>query len=657
MALLALMWLATGCPRSPSEQSGANVREPVVSFTEGAAVRALVVTPSYVFSAAGLGLERWNLETGQSLQLNAEHGLPGNQVTSMAYDVSRNWLWIATESGVTRYELQSESFSEIPPAPQVLGLMPMRSVVIEPAGDGGLWIGHPRGLYYTNSAGQWTETPIRGAVTALNRTRDGWMWIGTEEGIIALRPNGESYQYGIEQGCEITSVRFIATAPDDRPLVVGENQAGEQRVATISDSGCVSYRVGSNERWLSADPSPDGLILLTDGGLYTLLPAGDGEQGKGELRLTPSVSGDDTDGAVSAPYVINPLRSVELPAGAHIVASLPGPTSPSGVLVGTLNLGTAVLVPDKPIAWLRRSELVDDATLLTVACLDAQDCFLGTGSQGWRYRRSRFEPVDRGDSTALAFARSPSGEIYALVRTIEEHRLIVERLDGDTWAAIDGAELETPGIRAEPSFARFAPDGSLWMGVRYREELGGLEDYGVVQIDVDKGAARLHRNRRRRRQRGTLRIPPSATDATFFPDGEVWLASPVGAIQVRDGAVKVHREQEGLKTEVVRAVTASPGGLVFIASNVGVGSFGGERWSYPPALAEPCVDIDVGPDGRLWMATERGVAVYNGVDARFISTASASGDGLLEDQIDELVIDHLGRVWLRSALGVSMLAP
>ncbi|WP_428263531.1 hypothetical protein [Haliangium sp.] len=645
-ASLSLVLLATGCPRTPTPQDQSGPSERVSSFSEGSPVRALIAIPPHVFTASASGLDRWHLDTGQNLQLSAEHGLPGDRVESIAYEPSRSWLWIATEAGLTRYENQSGSFAEIPPPPQVLGLLPLTEVVVEPAGDGGVWLGHPRGLYYTNPGGQWTETPIRDRVTALHRSRDGWLWIGTDTGLIALRPEGESYRYDKSQGCDLVQVTQIVTAPDDVPLVIGDNAEGQQRIAFLFDKRCVTYRSQPGERWLSASPRDGALLILTERRLYSLGPPSE-DSAPGGLRLTPEAWAADTT-PVASPARIAPIDGLAVPPGARLVAGTPGE-----ILVGTRSLGAARLSPGRPVTWLRRSELVDDASLLTVACRAPTDCVLGTGNRGWHFDGTAFTLVPRSGGIIVAFARSPEGEIYAVVRTAAENQLVVERIDADSWNRVAGATVETPGIRSEVGFTRFAPDGTLWIGLGYRDDDGTYEPFGVAHIDVSKGSVSYHRKRRRRRrQRGSLPIPPAVTDVTFL-DQESWLASPEGAVRVRGDEVEIFKEKDGLATELVRGIAASPGGLVFIASRVGVGAYDGERWTYPPSLDSPVNDVEVTPDGRLWMATKRGLIVYDGADTHRITV----GEGLLENQLDEVAIDHHGRVWVRGSQGISLIEP
>ena len=650
----ALVALAAGCARSgkPGQTREQPVR--VQSFSEAAPVRAIAVIPPYVFSASQSGLDRWNLDNGQSLHLSAEHGLPGDRVAALSYDAGRGWLWIATDQGVTRYEVQSGGFAEIPPPPMVLGLLPLTQVVIEPAGDGGLWLGTQRGLFYTNPEGQWTETPLTEPVTSLLRTRDGWLWVGTSAGLVGRHPEGETYRYGPEQGCDIQSVRLLAGAPGDAALAVGENAQGEQRIALMLGGKCASYQAGPDRTWLSAARRGDELVILTADRLYALFVAEDGGPPvlpRNGMRLVPVARGDGQEPQPS-PYKFRALDALDVPPDARIVAA-----ADSEILVGTRSLGTVRLPIDAQGGerqWLRRSELVQDATALTVACKGLADCYVGTGDRGWRWDGQAFAAIEHRGGDVLAFARSQAGEIYAVVRGIDG-KLRVKRIDVGSWVQVAGVAVETPGSRPSVSFARFAPTGKLWLGLRYRDNDGDLRPHGGAEIDVSLGLVTYHGARipRKQKRQESLRVPMELTDVAFYEGEETWLASTDGAAQIRGGEVIVHGESEGLKTEMLRGIAVAPGGVVFVASKPGVASWDGASWTYPRPLEAAVNDVAIGLDGRLWMPTRRGLGVFDGARVRWFDVRR----GLLEDQVDEVVVDSLGRIWVRGSQGISLLTP
>jgi hypothetical protein len=645
----ATLALLAGCPSTPDpEPPRRTERVRVRSFTEASAVRQLLVASPYVFSAGDTGLDRWSLRTGEVLHITAEHGLPGERVEAMAHDASRGWLWLATDAGVGRYDLATTTFTTIPPPPSVLGLESFAAVALEPSSDGGLWIGHDSGLYYANTAGQWTNTGVTDPVTSIYAARDGWLWIGTGLGLIGRQPDGESFRYGVADGCDLQSVRFIVRAPDGGPLVVGENGAGKQRVVLVLDGNCASYRAAPEARWDAATSGLDEVIVLAGDALYSLrMPTSGARRLRRDgMRLVP-VPGVGV--APRSPYVMRTL-DLPLPPGIETIASVE-----DEILIGTRDLGVARLIAGKRRGrntWLRRSELVDGARSLSVACAAPDDCYLATGAETWRFDGERFVPIEAAGDI-LAVVRSDAGVIYAVHRTENDQRIALSVIRLGVLELVTDLEIETPGGRPELTFNMFSPSGVLWLGLRYRDEVGELRPYGVALVDITLGAVVYHHATAdiREVREGVLPIPINAVDVTFIGnEDEIWMATTEGAAALRGPRVEVFTEAEGLRSEVLRTIAASSGGVVFVGSHLGVEIYDGSGWKHPRLLRYPVNDMAIGPDGRLWMATDRGLVVYDGASVRRLDRRR----GLVQNEVEDLAIDHLGRIWVRGSQGLTL---
>ncbi len=59
------------------------------------------------------------------------------------------------------------------------------------------------------------------------------------------------------------------------------------------------------------------------------------------------------------------------------------------------------------------------------------------------------------------------------------------------------------------------------------------------------------------------------------------------------------------------------------------------------------------PDARLWMATERGIAIFDGRKVRRMDVRR----GLVENTVLDVTIDELGRVWARGPRSLMMVTP
>lgn len=654
LAALGCLLAATGCPREPEIKQPVGAKTVRVrAITDASAIRILQPAGEYMFAVGPHGLDRWDPQTEQVLPLSADHGLPGDVVLALGADVERMWLWLATDGGLGYYDVSAETFAEVPPSPMVdVTKAAPGALHLAAAADGGVWIGHPTGLYYTNTAGQWADTPITGPVSAVGLAEDGWLWAGTTKGLVGRNPKGDSFRYGPEQGCEVTKVRLIARAPGGGVLVVGEADNGKQRLAVRKGNSWTSMKISPDVKIEALAQMGDGVVAMGGHRLYGL-----GAVGADKRRL---LTRDGVrllavgDVAAPAPSITIELLPATLPTDTTAIAALG-----SEIFVGTRDIGIARWKTDgqHPEKWLRRREILADATTLTVACKAANDCWLATGTRrAWHYDGDSFEPSGPEAQAVLAVVRRDDGTIYALHRAGDAKAIDVSRVDGAEWTPVAGAQLETPGDRPEVSFARFSPgaNGVLWIGLRYTEGLD-QRPWGVAIVDVDLGAVAYHHatSDKKERKQGVLPVPTDVVDGAFVGDDEVWFATSEGAARLIGNEVTVWNEATGMASELVRAIAVSDGGFVFVATGAGVGAFDGESWSFPRELSFAVNDLAIASDGKLWMATDRGMALYDGKKVKRLDTRR----GLLENELVDIAIDEYDRVWARGAESLTLVSP
>jgi hypothetical protein len=651
VALVGVVVAAAGCPSRPPAEPAPRPGVRVRSFTEATAVHHILAVPPFAFAATGAGIDRWDLRSGQAVHLGSEHGLPGERVQALDFDPGHRELWIATDAGLTRYDLDEAAFRDVPPPPSVLGIDSFAGAVLAAARGGGTWIGLRRGLYRVSREGVWAPTGITSPVTSLLVDGDAALWIGTTVGLFVSRA-GIATPLGPERGCDLASVRFVAVGPDGRVVAVGENAARRQRIAVAAGDGCHSYRVSPDQIWLAAASRPDELLVLTDNRLYSVKrwSAVGRSLVRDGMQLMP-VPRPDGERPAPSPYVLQ-AQGGALPDGSQVLAA-----AGSEVLVGTRTLGTARVAAAGrgPVQWLRRGELVEQATGLTVACAAREDCYIATGSRrAWRFDGRRFTPTGGGERRVLAVARAPDGRLFGMRQGPDPRRIGLAEITRGEWRDL-GLAIETPGRDPELGFARFSPSGLLWLGLRYRDPAGELRPYGVALVDLALGVVAYHHasDDAREEQKGVLSIPIDVTGVDFLGEDEVWLATSQGAAQVVGRKVVVYGEAEGLRSEIMHGVACTGGGLVYLAAGHGVAAFDGDRWQYPRPLAISADDIEIGPDGRLWMATERGLAVYDGARLRRLDARR----GLVENRIRDVALDHYGRVWLRGSQSLGIVTP
>jgi len=657
---LVLVMSSCSCTGKNEATTKKKQRVRVRSFTEPTQIRLLQPTKKYVFSAAGVGLDRWELKTGTRIRMTKAQGLPDDGVSAMAYDAGRDWLWVATNTGLVRYNSASDTFTPVPPAPSVFKLDSIDEAVLAPAGDGGVWLGVAAGLFYTNDEGKWKNTGVTEPVTALMRTKDGTLWIGTSKGLIGRKLSGEAFRYTPDLGCDLSSVRFIVRAPGGGAVVVGENAQKQQRIVLPSDDKCESFRAAPAAKWLAASSRADEVIIRTADRLFALRTQVRGARylrrdGMRLLRVpNPSDTAKTKKKKNGSPYVLQ-LIDLKLPKNVTAVAAAAGE-----ILIGTRDVGIRRLALDDGAnvgtGWLRSGDLMAGATSLSVACRSRDDCYIATGTKRvWWFNGKTFRAIDDGTGTdVLAVVRKKKGPVYALKRAEAGTKIVLATINNGSFSPVPSIGVKTPGAKADITFARFSPGGLLWLGLRYLAKDGEWSPWGVATIQMSFGLVVYHRATfsKKERKRGVLPIPIEVVDAAFMDNDEAWLATTEGATRVRGSKITVFGEAEGLRSELLSGVTTSSGGVVYAATAQGVATYDGESWSHPAGLARSVNDLEISRDGRLWMATDRGLAVFDGRSVRRLDARR----GLVENKITHVVIDRYNRIWARGKTGLTIVS-
>ena len=546
-------------------------------FTEPSPVRMLASAEPFVFVATEHDLERFD-EAGGVFALTTATGLSGSQVVALGPDPERHLVWILTDGGLGRYAVASEVYSEVTAPPPAFGLefatLAKDGACIASAKDGGAWIGTSEGLVYVSAKGGWTTTPIKDPIRAMTRDHAGWLWIATKTGLIARKPTGETARLGAAEGLAIAEPRMLVELPGDHMLAIGTDETGKERLAIGKQLSWVTYRALPDTTWEAATRRGAGAVVMGGGRVYRIAPA-DASQvrplARDGLRLVPIA------GSVTADWVIDPIDLI-VPPGATSLGAVD-----DLLLIGTRELGTARFKDGSahPRDWLRRKQMFQDATTLSVACARPDDCWIATGArQAWHWTGEGF--VAGGpDQVVLAVVRDPDGAIFALHRAVGEATLHLSRIDHGTWTPIPSVALATPGANPEASFARFASAGALWVGLRYHD---GAETraYGIAIIDTATGKVTYHRTDTDKKQK-MLPIPVGVVDADVRGD-TAWFATNEGVARLAGGQVKLWTEADGLRSELARAVTIAPDGRVFVATGSGAGVWDGKQWAFPAAL-------------------------------------------------------------------------
>jgi len=347
---------------------------------------------------------------------------------------------------------------------------------------------------------------------------------------------------------------------------------------------------------------------------------------------------------------------VRLPDGITAIAA-----DTDSIYVGTRFLGVTRVQKSKQ-APLRLFDLTAGAERLSVACINNNDCYVATGgTQSWRFDGQTFEVTDvdpEKGSHVLAVVRDPQSAVIALHRGAASKEVRISRVgNSGKWFPVGVTSLEVPTGVPDLSFATFSPRGQLWVGLRYVDKDQDARAYGAAEVFIDDGKVIYHRQRPAGVTRNVsqgVNVPSDVTAIAFKGNDEAWLASRSGAVRLKDKAVKVFTENDGLESELVHDVVEGLNGQMWIATSRGIGVWNGDRWTFPKEVPfnVKASALVRDPDGRIWIGTDRGVLeVTDGNKTHLIGART----GLLDDKVLNMGVDVRGRIWVLTEKGISVI--
>jgi hypothetical protein len=643
LAVLGFAALSACTPHQPREVIKATGKVRFRSIVEPSAVSMMIGVEGALLGVTAEGMLRWN-DAGEMLALNADQGLSGH-VVAMARTVDSAAAWLITDGGIGRYDVAAGAIAELPaPTAVHLDVTTFRQGKVFAAGaaDGGLWLGTEQGLFYASAKGGWVSMPVKIAIHGLALDRDGNLWVATDQGLMRRESTGSFTTMSASNGCTLAKVIQVITSTTMGVVAVGLDGKGIERLAIGSAAKWQTFSLqrsdGASSPITGIADGDRELTLLSNNRLYRVLARVLSDQ---EPTAADTLTLDVVSGAKPAAFSIVASSAVA-PAGATTITRWK-----NSIVVGTRELGIAQLDSSltKIARWFRRGQMFVDATTLSVACRTIDDCWIATGARkAWHTEGERF--VAGGpDNVVLLVIRDPNGEIYAFHRAAFEKSIHVAKIVGDQWTEIPDLLLQLPGESPEISFAKFDAQGQLWVGLRFREAQE-FHPWGVATMNIAAPKINYHRTTNDAKLRPTmLPIPVGVMDGDLSGK-DAWFATSEGVARLRNNDVTVWNEANGLQSEFIRAIAVAPNGNVFTATSTGLGIFdhANNVWDFPKLASFAITDVVLDVAGAPWMATERGLATMLDNKVKRLDTRA----GLVENRIDDLAVDHLGRIWARS---------
>lgn len=537
----------------------------------------------------------------------------------------------------------------------------------------------------------WTERDglPQGSVEAITQTRDGYLWVGTRDGL-----------------ARFDGVAFTVFRQDNTPALLANDvralcgdRAGQLWVGTFN-GGLYRYAQGLFTRYSVKEGLPAGAVLqlLVDprGDLWCSTAGGLARLRGGDFVTLQSNTlrresggwtlGQDARGQVWAAHRsgvyrlqgdrLEPLSaSGEWPAGPwrECFADFTGTVwllSASGEL---WRLWEGALV-----RYAERHQL-PEAEIRAVLLDQHTNLWLGTWSGLWRLRGGGLSVLARADGLphdhVEALFEDRDGSIWIGTRggglarlsdgtvsnfTTREGlahdfaKCVLEDRSGAIWIGTHGGGLSR---YAHGRFTHFGPaeglpsryvwslaedrQGGLWVGTGRPAGLSHWTEGRWVGVGAGEG------------------LPIENGVRALFVDEQdnVWMGGDGGGlVRFGQGAFRRYTTADGLPSDFIRVIHGSRDGTLWIGTTGGLARFEAGQFAVfttDDGLAHNVVyAIHQDAEGTLWLGTQGGLTRYS--NGRFRSYTSR--DGLFHDVIYQVLEDDHATLWMSSNRGLFRLA-
>ncbi|MCC6129256.1 MAG: response regulator [Acidobacteria bacterium] len=439
----------------------------------------------------------------------------------------------------------------------------------------------------------WSEGLPQNSVIALTQTRDGYLWLGTYEGLVRFD--------GI--GFTAFNEKNTPGLRNRRTRILLEDRAGTLWIGT-QGGGLSFYRDGSfgtlgkaeglaSDTIESLNESPEGSLWIgTRNGLSRLVNGRFRTYGRSDGLLNESV---------------------------RALASSPSGTVWAGTDAGLFRLDGDRFVP---VALPGR---IADPVVYSLVFTNEGVLWAGTEKQGL-YRVTR-ETIDHfGVENGL-----PAEWVSSILEDSRGTIWIATSPGG--LARLRGGRFEVLDRRRglpNNSVRSLAEDreGSLWIGTN--GGLARLRDLKFVNYSVRQGLSE-----------NNVRV------VTQAPDGGIWVGTGAAGLNlIRDDAVVAPGAWESFSNLPVRALAIGPDSSLWVGTGDGLRHIQGDRVTSAgdsDGLARMKVDnLHVSRDGSVFAGSETGL--FRGRDGHF-SKFEFKGTGTIPN-VRVFLEDHSGSLWL-----------
>ena len=520
-------------------------------------------------------------------------------------------------------------------------------------------------------------------VQTLVQTRDGFVWLGTEVGLV--RFDGNSFQVFDRNSSPAlpgNDIRCLL-ATMDRALWIGTSEGlARWKDGTVTTFTTKDGLPGNGIRAL-VETSDRVLWVWTDGGLAQLSGADHFVDATGATGLpASSITAVTTDGVgrlwvttheSTVSYLqgrwAKPVPQVQLEPvfpkdGALFIQAFKG-----GVAVATAG-AAEILHRNTEIAKLTEGKELPGSRIQTMFQDHAGSFWFGTnaGLARWSDGKVQLLPVTDPLATAsvLSLMEDREGNLWVGTETGGLHILRDQRFH--TIGAREGFSSDATTTVVEDSA------GTLWVGTSG----GGLnairsESNATLETHPshnDKGVARVGhpaecRISGEKPDNGTGGTKAHFNDAALSarlkscPDTTQGLSAACGA---EADVVKTYTVRDGLLSDVILSLAAAPNGDLWVGTPDGLNRIrAGAVASFTSADGLPddfIRSLQADADGSVWIGTRRGLTHWanpgSGIAGAKMETYTQA-NGLGSDLVGAMVRDSRGDLWVATFAGLSRL--
>ena len=517
-------------------------------------------------------------------------------------------------------------------------------------------------------------------VHAIAQTRDGYIWIGTEEGL--ARFDGVKFTVFDKRNTPEIKSNYIRSLLADRQgaLWIGTAQGlvrmlnGKFTSFTMDDglpSETIQAIYEDRERNLGV-ATANGLGLLKSGGLTTFTTK--------ERLISGSIQAllEDSDGAlwIATPYGVGRIKdgkftnyTVRDGLGSNSVRAIQ--QDRNGLIWFGSFAGLTSFDGNRFTTYTTRDGLPNDRIISLHADRDG-GLLIGTAAGLCRFSNGRFTGFNAAEalstSTILSLLEDLEGNVwigtesgginllketkfttYTVRNGLSSDRVksIYEDQEGNVWIGTDGGGLNllrngkltaytTRDKLASNVVLSLAGDnaGSLWVGTP-----DGLNHLKNGQFTVYTAADGLATNDVR---------------STYLDrHGNLWIGTRGGLTRMKNGVFKTFTEVDGLPNDLVTTLYEDTRGNLWVGTFGGLGRFTNEEFTTfttrDGLSSDAVISLHEDSDGTLWIGTNGGG--LNGMkDGKF--TTYTTANGLLDDVVYRILEDGQNNLWLSCRKGV-----